>query len=37
LCDQIKEDKIVGNMAYMKDMTNMYRVLVDEPEGKKLF
>jgi hypothetical protein len=24
-------------MAYMRDTTNMYRVLVGEPEGKRLF
>jgi hypothetical protein len=37
LCDQIKDDKVVGHMAYMRVMTNMYRVLVIEPAGKKPF
>ena len=29
--------KLVGQMAYMRDMRNMYRILVGKPEGKRPF
>jgi hypothetical protein len=32
----MKDDIIVGHMAYMRVMTNIYRVLVGKPEGKRL-
>jgi hypothetical protein len=35
LNDQVKENRLAGNVAYMGEKINAYRVSVGKPEGKR--